>query len=349
MRVVVTGGTGNVGSRLAEVLADDPAVDSVVGLSRREPAVCPRGMEWRRVDLSDELDDTVLGDADAVVHLAWLFQPTHRAGTTWAANVEGTARLLGAVERSDVRTFVHASSVGAYSPRRDGRLVGESWPTHGVATAAYSREKAYVERMLDAFEARNPAIRVVRLRPGFTFRREASVQQRRLFLGPFAPTRTIARAGVPVLPDPGGISFQAVHTDDVAEAYRLALTRDVRGAFNIAADPVVDVPLIAALLGARPVRVPPRLARAVVAGAWGAHLVPASPGLFDLVSRVPLMSTRRAREELGWQPARRAEDALAALLAGWRSPHGAPTPPLDPVSSGPLRSRELGTAVGTWP
>jgi UDP-glucose 4-epimerase len=258
-------------------------------------------------------------------------------------------RLFAAAEHAGVRAIVHASSVGAYSPRVDDRLVDESWPTHGVATAAYSREKAYVERVLDALEARNPSIRVVRLRPGFIFRKEASVEQRRLFLGPFAPTRTLTRAGVPVLPDPGGITFQALHTDDAVEAYRLALTGRASGAFNVAAEPVVDMALIASLLGARVIKVSPRMARAVVAGAWGAHLVPASPGLLDLVSQLPLMSSRRAREELGWQPVHDSAEALEALLDGFRTATGGPTPPLDPASSGPARLHEIATGVGSRP
>jgi UDP-glucose 4-epimerase len=349
MRVVVTGATGNVGSRLVEILAADSSVETVVGVSRREPPAMPRGVDWRRVDVADDVPSDLLRGADALVHLAWLFQPTHRPATTWAANVEGSARLFAAAEEARVRTIVHASSVGAYSPRLDDRLVDESWPTHGVATAAYSREKAYVERVLDTFEARNPSTRVVRLRPAFIFRKEASVEQRRLFLGPLAPTRMLTRFGVPLLPDPGGITFQAVHTDDAAEAYRLAVTGSASGAFNLAAEPVVDLPLIASLLGAKVVKVPVGLTRGLVAAAWGAHLVPASPGLVDLVLQLPLMSSRRARDELGWEPAHDSRAALIALVEGFRVPLGGPTPPLDPASSGPARLHEFTTGVGSRP
>ena len=349
MRVVVTGATGNVGSRLLEVLAAEPGIDSLVGLSRRMPGELPRGVDWRQVDVAAELPRDVLDGADAVVHLAWLFQPTHQPTTTWQANVEGTARVLGAVSGSRARILVHASSVGAYSPRQDHRLVDESWPTHSVPTAAYSREKAYVERLLDVFEATHPSVRVVRLRPAFTFRREASVQQRRLFLGPFAPTRTLSRMRLPVLPDPGGLSFQAVHTDDVVEAYRLALLREAAGAFNVASDPVLDMSVVADVLGARAVRVSRRLTRAALLGAWGAHLLPASPGLLDLICQLPLMDTRRIRYELGWRPAHSSRKALEALVEGFRSAEGAPTPPLGPASSGRFRSHELATGVGSRP
>lgn len=346
MRVMVVGSTGNVGSALVQRLHRAPGFEDVVGASRRDPGSGAR--DWRQLDLSVGVPDGFFTGLDAVVHLAWLFQPTRSPATTWSANVEGTARLFEAVARSDVGVLVHASSVGAYSPRRSDDLVDESWPTHGIPTAAYSREKAYVERLLDRFEAEHPRVRVVRLRPAFTFREEASVQQRRLFLGPFVPMRPIGRALIPALPDPG-LTLQAVHTDDVVRAYELALTRDVTGAFNIASEPVLDMPAIGRLLDARVGRIPRGLTRKAVAAAWAAHLIPASPGLFDLMMQVPLMDTSRARSLLGWQPEHSAQDALESLLAGFRSGAGAPTPPLDPATSGRWRSHEIATGVGRRP
>ncbi|WP_369028531.1 NAD-dependent epimerase/dehydratase family protein, partial [Nocardia farcinica] len=106
--------------------------------------------------------------ADVVVHLAWLFQPTHRPLDTWRANVGGTARVLEAVAAARVPALVYASSVGAYSPCTDDRPVSESWPTEGWPGAAYMLEKAYVERLLDTFERQQPDCRVVRMRPAFT-------------------------------------------------------------------------------------------------------------------------------------------------------------------------------------
>ncbi|MDQ3275985.1 MAG: NAD-dependent epimerase/dehydratase family protein [Actinomycetota bacterium] len=354
MRVVVTGGTGNVGSRVVERLSRDDAVTSIVGIARRRPGWQPPKTTWLERDLAtDDLTDAV-ADADAVVHLAWLFQPTRNPEITWRANAVGSARLLRAMADAGVPVLVHASSIGAYSPRssdaRSDERVDESWPTHGGAgTASYSREKAYVERLLDTFELRHPDCRVVRMRPAFIFQEAAASQQRRLFAGPLLPGALVRRGMVPVLPDPGGLTLQAVHTDDVAEAYRLALLEPVTGAFNLAAEPVLDMPRIAECLGARVVRVPPGAVRVGLAAAWAAHLVPASPGLFDLARQAPLMDTTRATGELGWTPSYSSVDALSALLAGLRSGSGGPTPPLDAQSSGPARWREFASGIGRKP
>ena len=48
---------------------------------------------------------------------------------------------------------------------------------------AYGREKAYLERYLDAYELRHPGIRVVRMRTSLIFKRSSASEQRRIFAG----------------------------------------------------------------------------------------------------------------------------------------------------------------------
>jgi UDP-glucose 4-epimerase len=349
MRVVVVGATGNVGTSLVQSLAAEPAVTSVLGLARRLPAWQAPKTKWATADLSrDDLVPHFRG-ADVVVHLAWLFQPTHDPVTTWRVNVVGSDRVFQAVRRAEVPALVYASSVGAYSPGPKDRLVDESWPTHGWPTGGYTREKAYVERLMDAFEQEDPDRRVARLRPGFIFKRESASQQRRLFAGPLLPNRLVRPRVVPVVPDLPGLRFQALHSADAGEAYRLAVVRPVRGAFNVAADPVIDPQRLAELLGARTVRLPTSALRAGLAAAWRLHLVPASPYLFDAVLRLPLMDTTRARTELGWWPQHSSLDAMREFLEGLRAGAGMGTPPLSPASGGRLRAREVSTGVGRQP
>ncbi len=284
-----------------------------------------------------------------MVHLAWLIQPTHDPHLTWRVNVLGSIRVLRAVAEARVPALVYASSVGAYSPGPKDRPVDESWPTHGQPTAAYTREKAYLERLLDTFEREHPDRRVVRLRPGFIFKREAGSQQRRLGIGPLLPHRLVRPDLIPVLPDLPGLRFQALHSLDVGEAYRLAAIRPVRGAFNLAAEPVLDMSRLARLLDARTIRVPTRGVRAALAAAWHLHLVPASPQLLDAVLQLPIMDIGRARDELGWVPRHSSLDAIAEFLDGLREGAGMDTPPLSPRTAGPLRIGEFRTGVGQRP
>ncbi|MGP4042845.1 SDR family oxidoreductase [Streptomyces sp. 2A115] len=329
-RIVVTGATGNVGTSLVRLLGEDSEVGSVLGIARRIPDWSAAKTEWSAVDLTSEEADLVkeFEGADAVVHLAWAFQPTHDPAATWRTNVLGSIRVFEAVAAAKVPVLVHASSVGAYSPGPKERAVDESWPTHGWPDAAYCREKAYLERALDSFDREHPGTRVVRMRPAFLFKKESASEQRRIFGGRFLPGPLARPELLPFLPDIPGLRVQALHSDDAANAYRLAVHNDVRGAFNLAGEPPVDAEVLGELLGARPVRLPRTAARSAIAAAWGLHLLPASPHLFDAVLRLPLMDCTRARAELGWRPERTSVEVLEEFLHGLQRGAGAETEPL---------------------
>jgi UDP-glucose 4-epimerase len=64
------------------------------------------------------------------------------------------------------------------------------------------------------------------------------------------------------------LRFQGVHSLDVADAYRRAVLSDARGAFNVAAEPVLDPAELGRLLGARPVSVSPRVLRTAMDVSW---------------------------------------------------------------------------------
>jgi len=346
MRVAVVGATGNVGTSVLRALSADPSIDEIVGIARRRPQVSFPRTTWVCADIvRDDLVAAFRG-ADAVVHLAWLIQPSRDRATTRSVNVDGSRRVFEAAAAAGVRALVYASSVGAYSPGPKDRAVDESWPTGGIPTSFYSRDKSDVEAILDTFEAAHPDMRVVRLRPGLIFKGEAASGIRRLFAGPLLPTPLLRRRLIPIVPSLQRLRFQAVHSFDIGEAYHLALTRDVRGAFNVAAEPVLDPPELARLLEARPVRVPERALRAAVDASWKLRLQPTPPGWLDLALGVPIMDTTRAREELGWTPTRTAGEALLELLEGMRRGDGIRTPPLEPGGDGPLRLRELLTGIG---
>lgn len=345
MKVVVTGASGNIGSRLVESLLATPEVDEVVGVSRRTPEAVPDGVTWVAADVgTDDLGPAVRG-ADALVHLAWLIQPSHDEDALWQANVVGTERVLAACDAAGIGVVVHSSSLAAYRPGPK-EAVDESWPTDGIATSAYARAKAYAERLLDLYEACHPDARVVRLRPALVLQRAAAAEIRRLFLGPFLPNRLL-RAVLPVVPDHPNLRFQVVHSADCAEAFRRAVVDDAaRGAYNVAAEPVIDPETLGRLLGARPVPMASGVLRAAADLTWRMRVQPTDPGWVDIVLRTPLLDTTRIRDELGWSPLHRADSVLDELFDGVEDGAGGDSPPLDPGAGGRFRVRELVTGVG---
>jgi nucleoside-diphosphate-sugar epimerase len=340
MRIVITGATGNVGSRLVPQLLSRPEVTSVVGIARRLPVDPDPQVEWHAMDIAEDDVRPVLDGADVVVHLAWLLVPAHDPDEMHRVNVVGSQRVFDAAVAAGVPAVVHASSIGAYSPGPKRKLP-ESHPTGGVASSTYSRHKAAAERMLDRLEEEHPERRVVRIRPGVILQAAAASEVSRYFLGPYIPQSLVRRSLVPVLPLPRGLALQGVHTSDIAKAFALACVTPVSGAFNVAAEPVLDGPSLARALHARWVPVPAAALRALVALAWRAHLVPVDPGWIDMGMRLPLMDTTRARSELGWQPEVDALDAVGELLDALPRGAGGTSPVMAPRASGPARLLEV--------
>ncbi|WP_432992445.1 NAD-dependent epimerase/dehydratase family protein [Dactylosporangium sp. CA-233914] len=338
MRIVVVGASGNAGTALLRRLRADGG-HSVSGVARR----LPDGPEyawvrWHSCDVGapgaeDELPGIFEG-ADAVVHLAWQIQPSHDRAVLRRTNVEGSRAVVDTAVRAGVGTLVAASSVGVYAPGPKDGLVGEDWPATGVAASSYSRDKVALEGMLDAVEGR---LRVVRLRPGLIFQRDAGTEISRYFLGPLAPVGLLRFGRVPLVPDHPRLRLQAVHADDVADAYVRALTTDVRGAFNVAAEPVLTPSLAAEMFHGRTIGVSAGVLRAAAAATWRLRLQPVDAGWVRLALAAPLLATTRATTELGWRPTIDATEALRDLAAGMAAHAHAGSPPLSGSSSSPGR------------
>jgi nucleoside-diphosphate-sugar epimerase len=352
MRIVVTGATGNVGTAVLRALGGGS--HTVVGVARRPPedagppydAATWHALDLTRDDHTDRLREAVRG-ADAVVHLVWGFQPSHRLDYLEELGVGGTRRVGEAAAAEGVPHLVHMSSVGAYSPRTGPEPVSEDYPTDGVPTSPYSRHKSAAERWLDGLERLHPDLLVTRLRPGIIGQSAAGSALLRYAVPGIVPAGALRL--VPVLPIDRRLSVPVVHADDVAQAVVQVLERRVGGAFNLASGGPVTSELVGAALRARPVHVPARALRGAVAALWHARLEQLDPGWIDLAYAVPLMDTSRAERELGWQPRHTEVEVLDEIVAGMVRAESSPSPVLRPrrvldnlrsaVADGPVHRR----------
>ena len=251
-----------------------------------------------------------------MIHLPWLLQPNHDERRMAATNIGGLKHVLTAVVAAGVPQVVVASSVGAYSPGPKVRRVDESWPTGGLPGSHYARHKAVNERILDRFERDEPGVVVTRMRPGLVMQGPVGEELRAFFIGPFVPVRWLGRIPLPLVPIPVRTVSQVVHADDLADAFARVVQRRAGGAFNIATEPVIGPRDVASVLGGRwlPVRIAP--IRGLVWLLWHLRLLAADPGWIDIATSVPIMSTEKAREELGWVPRKDGVDAVAEAVRG---------------------------------
>ncbi|RBY86835.1 NAD-dependent epimerase/dehydratase family protein [Blastococcus sp. TF02A-26] len=341
LRVAVTGASGNLGTALLRRLTD-PAlgVAEVRGLARRQPpGVAPYdGVDWHLVDLGDAGSEPAIEQAlagvDAVVHLAWALQPGRHPDQLHAVNVDGTYRVARAAARAGVPHVVHMSSLGAYAAGARDQQVREDWPTTGIPSSQYSRDKSSAERVVRQVLGHRPDTTLTVVRPTLVLQPEAASAIGRYFLGPllFAAARALPGSVASVLPLPlPALRVGFVHADDVADALVRILDRRASGPFNLAAEPTLDADGLARALGTVRIPVPAFLLRAGLTAAHAAHLVPTEPGWLDLGLGAPALDTTRARTLLGWTPVHPGDAVLREFVAALGSGDGGAGPLLEPA------------------
>lgn len=306
MRVLVTGGSGYLGSRLLPLLAEWPDVDEVVNVDVRAGDPLERVNHVVR-SVTEPLDD-VLAGIDLALHFAWTMDPLRDPAQQRAICVCGTETFLAGCAAAGVRQVFFMSSATVYGAHPShAEPVEESAPLLDRHHFQYSREKQECERLFERFAAEHPEALVQVARApvaggpsvdNFIFR---SAQRRLVFK---------ARGLDP--------EIQLVHEDDVVAAVAAIVASDVPGAFNVAPADTVRVTEAYAAFGRRRI-VPLPLPLLVRANelAWrrGWTSLTEAPGEFAYFISYPfLVSSRRLHEELGFRFAHTTAETLAASV-----------------------------------
>jgi nucleoside-diphosphate-sugar epimerase len=329
LTVAVTGPTGDIGVAALRALDRSAKVGKVIGMARRPFDPAEHGLSKKVVyQQGDVLDrasvDALVDGADVVVHLAFILIGDPEEARV--INLEGSRNVFEAAVAAKAKRLVYTSSVAAYGFHADNpQPLTEDVEPRGSEGFYYSAHKAELERVLDHVVAGTKTKAYV-FRPcivagaGATTLVETMVRTLPIY-GQLRLARrivdTIPFLG-PILPDPG-IEFQLVHTDDVAAALVAAVEgKGEPGRYNLAGPGALDVRNLARSMGWLSVPVP---GAAVATLDEVLDKLPGMPpeAAWLTAFRVPtLMDTRRAREELGWQPVWDAESTLRETIAGAR-------------------------------
>jgi nucleoside-diphosphate-sugar epimerase len=268
-----------------------------------------RKTEYRQGDILDRAAvDALVGDADVVVHLAFIIMGGREASRR--INLEGSANVFAAAAASArVGRLVYTSSVAAYGFHADNpQPLTEDVPARGSDEHYYSAEKAALEATLwDTIGDLDTYV----FRPCIVTGPDALMPLEWI---PW-PLR---RSPFTLLPDTG-IRFQVVHHDDVASA----LVAAVRGAgspgvYNLAGPGELAPRDLARALGWHSIPAPRALV-SLAAAATGLPLVPAQAQWLHAFSVPVVMSTARARKQLRWRPRHTGLETLSAAIASARS------------------------------
>ena len=247
--VVVTGGTGLLGSEIVDQLVS--VGNDVVCLGRSRPQ--RREVEWIDIDLSRPFDVGRLpSQADAVVYLAQSenFRDFPRGGReVFAINVAAPSYLLDWSAGAKVSSFVLASSGGVYGGGTELPLDEDTAVRLDGPLAHYISSKRAAELLSEPYSAQ---FSVASLRYFFIYgpQQKETMLMRRL-VGNVKARRPLTLQGE------NGMMFNPVHVSDAAEATIAATRKNLSGIFNIAGPDLTSIrevgELAGALTGAPPV------------------------------------------------------------------------------------------------
>jgi len=316
MRVLVTGGTGFLGSHLVERLLEEPGAE-VYALVRN-----PSKLRWLEgIDrvrlLPGDLHNlpALPAGLDCVFHLAGLTK-TLNSREYYTVNRDGTANLLRALEKqSCAPRFVHLGSIAAGGPSAPRRPVSEGDPPRPVSP--YGESKLMAEREVLKYKDRFP---VVTLRAAAIY-------------GPrdddFLEYFRWMKRGILPLVGQGQKSLSLLYVRDAVRAVLLAAKPTVPSGevFNIADSRIYsweDIgQTVAGLLGKKLVRVRLPLWTAYLASAASEGIGRLGGGTSTLnVSMYKQMKqdgwvadVRKARQGLGYESRFRLEEGLGETIA----------------------------------
>ncbi len=328
LTVAVTGPTGEMGRAVVSALERSREVGEILGMARRPFDPAARGwkkVSYRRGDVLDRRKVTrLVEDADVVIHLAFMIMGGARESRR--VNLDGSRNVFEAAAAGGVKRLVYASSVAAYGFHGDNpQPLTEDVPARGTSAHYYSAQKAEVEALLsDSLYGSRTKAYV--FRPCIVAGPQAPLlidslpytQVSERLPGPVLSLLENVPILRPVLPDPG-IPFQLVHHDDVATAMRAAtLGRGKPGVYNLAGPGELTVRQLADELGWYSIPVPELAVDAAAEAVSRLGFLPARAQWLAAFREPVIMSTAKARKELGWRPRHGALETLRETIRATR-------------------------------
>jgi len=310
-RVLVTGGSGFLGTSVVAGLAASEGIECVVSADIRQPSPGVRlpGVLYERVDVTDAGDLPALlrrHEICTVVHLASIVNPGKSTTVTqeFAVDVEGSRAVFDACVQAGVQRVVVSSSGATYGYHADNpEWISESDPLRGNDDFPYSRHKRMVEEMLAELRETAPQLTQTIFRIG-------------TILGPGLENQITALWNAKrILTVAGSDSpFVFVWVDDVVEVMVQAAAGGPTGIYNVAGDGKLTIKEIAETLGKRQLVVP---AWMLAAALWVGHalrLTPHGPAQVKFLRYRPVLTNKALKETFGYRPRKSSREAFAAYL-----------------------------------
>jgi UDP-glucose 4-epimerase len=297
MRYLITGGSGYIGSRLVERLAEREDTDRIVIADVRPPRAFRPKSEWAELDVRDggAVRELIGRERpDALVHLAFVLNPIKDEQRMYDIDVNGTHNVLEAAGASGVEQVLVTSSTTAYGAFPDNPVpITEGWPVRGVAAFEYARDKTESDRLCQLWALQHPERTMTIVRPCIVFGPNVDNYLVRIW------------ADAPFQPDLGGNLdqlIQFVHEDDVVDAIVGLLEGRHGGAFNVTGEGMMTMRETFEVIDAKVRRMPLRLGKAISRLTWRLGASETPPGQLEFAMNPWVCSNAKIKETLDWQP-----------------------------------------------
>ncbi|MGH2730306.1 MAG: SDR family oxidoreductase [Actinomycetota bacterium] len=299
LTVAVTGASGYIAGRLIEALCADDRVGRVLGFDIRPAAVAHEKLVLDTLDVRDSALEARLAGVDVVVHLAFIMDPIRDEAMMRDVNVNGSQNVFKCAGKAGVKKVVYTSSATVYGahPDNDVPLTEES-PLRANLDFSYPAHKLEVEYVIKEIKEEFPNLTMTVLRPAIVF-------------GPNVDNAWSHALEFPVLFGVKGYSppIQFVHEDDVGRALHHAVTHDLDGYYNLAADGWLEADEVLQILGRRRVDLPEPAAFALADRLWALGLAESPAGTLHYLMHPWVVATDKLRDA-GFVAAKTNLDAL---------------------------------------
>jgi UDP-glucose 4-epimerase len=318
IRLTITGSSGYLAERLVERLGADPDCEFVLGLDIRPVSRrvgCPS--EFLQFDLTEPWEKLrhllQSHSINTGLHLAWQFNPIHDARRHRQVDIGGSANFFRAAEAARLRRIVYTSSATAYvNPANPSEppYLAEETPVTGTPRYLYSKHKAEVDRIAQAFAAEHPEIATLILRPAIVLGPHTRniVSTMMEWPGRSFPWMSAVRGSDPPM--------QFISEEDIGEILYRAIKSDWRGTLNCSGDGIIRFSELARALGKRPLPLPPIFIYPIVRLLWSLRLAPFPAGVLDMVRYPWVVDSTRLKTGFGYTPRHTSRQALEAYLEG---------------------------------
>ncbi len=318
MRYLITGGSGYIGTRLVESLAERDDTERIVIADVRPPAAFRPKTGYERLDVRDyaRARDLIAAERpDCVIHLAFVLNPIHDQEMEYDVDVGGTQNILHAASEGGVEQVMVTTSATAYGAFADNPVpIAEDWPVRGVPSFPYACHKTEADRLCQLWALEHPDRVMTIVRPCIVFGPNVDNYIVRLWTNqPFQ-----AEFGLPPQP------LQFVHEDDLVEALQLLLHGRYGGAFNVAGDGEMTPQECAESIGLKRRRVPLKLYWRLGTLMWALRQSETPPGNLHFAIHPWVVSTDKLKQTTGWQPKHTSRETFEITM---RARGGLPAEP----------------------